>query len=119
MFKHQLDFWTPDNQDAYYPRMYGNNTNFSGDRGNYAHSQRTQTKYLRDASFLRINNISLGYTVSNKISNKLKLDKIRVFLSGENLHTFHKLPKGIIPDINADGTYPIMKNFALGAQISF
>lgn len=119
MFKHQLDFWTPDNQDAYYPRMYGNNTNFSGDRGNYGHSRRTQTKYLRDASFLRINNISLGYTVPKNVTDKLKMDKVRLFLSGENLHTFHKLPKGITPDVNVDGTYPIMKNFALGAQISF
>ncbi|MDX1364034.1 MAG: TonB-dependent receptor [Arenibacter latericius] len=119
MFKHQLDYWTPDNQDAYYPRMYGNNSNFSGDRGNYGKSQRIQTKYLRDASYLRINNITLGYNLPNEILDKIKFNKIRLFVSGENLYTFHKLPKGIDPDLNADGVYPVMKNIALGAQLSF
>lgn len=119
MFKHQLDYWTPDNQDAFYPRMYGNNANFSGDRGNYAHSRRTQTKYLRDAGYLRINNITLGYTLPKDVINKIKFDKIRLFVSGENLHTFHQLPKGVTPDVNADGAYPIMKNIAIGAQLSF
>ena len=119
MFKHQLDYWTPDNQDAFYPRMYGNNTNFSGDRGNYGHSRRTQTKYLRDASYLRINNITLGYNLPKDVLEKINFDKIRLFVSGENLHTFHQLPKGISPDLNADGAYPIMKNIAIGAQLSF
>ncbi|MDO5980227.1 SusC/RagA family TonB-linked outer membrane protein [Flavivirga spongiicola] len=119
MFKHQLDIWTPDNQDAFYPRIYGNNANFSGDRGNYGHSRRTQTKYLRDASYIRINNITLGYSLPRDILEKIKFTKIRLFVSGENLHTFHQLPKGIDPDVNADGAYPVMKNIAIGAQLSF
>tara|TARA_B110000114_G_C15080261_1_gene393722 strand:+ start:1736 stop:2275 length:540 start_codon:yes stop_codon:yes gene_type:complete len=119
MFRHQLYYWTPDNQDAFYPRLYGDNSNFSGDRGNYAHSRKRQTKYLRDASYLRINNISLGYTLPEKVTDKINFNKIRIFVSGENLHTFHKLPKGILPDVNTDGKYPIMKNIAFGAQLSF
>ncbi|MCF8274439.1 MAG: TonB-dependent receptor [Flavobacteriaceae bacterium] len=119
MFRHQLDYWTPDNQDAFYPRMYGNNANFSGDRGNYGHSRRTQTKYLRDASYLRINNVTIGYNLPKDVLDKINFSKIRLFVSGENLYTFHQLPKGIDPDVDADGAYPIMKNIAIGAQLSF
>ncbi|WP_411030143.1 SusC/RagA family TonB-linked outer membrane protein [Spongiimicrobium sp. 3-5] len=126
-FKHQLDYWTADNQDAFYPRLFGDNTNSSGDRGNYGHSRRVQTKYLRDASYIRINNISFGYTLPKEVLEKINFKTIRLFISGENLHTFHKLPKGFDPDVNPDGTrdanpngvYPIMKNIAVGAQLSF
>jgi TonB-linked SusC/RagA family outer membrane protein len=115
VFKHQLDYWTPENQDAFYPRMFGAG---AGDRGNYGSNQRVQTKYLRDASYLKINNITLGYTLPKQVLDRIHLDKVRLFLSGENLHTFHKLPKGITPDVNSDGTYPIQSNFALGVQLT-
>lgn len=116
IFKHQLDYWTPDNQNAFYPRMFGAG---GGDRGNYGINRRTQTKYLRDASYLRINNITFGYTLPRVVLNKINLDKVRLFVSGENLHTFHKLPKGVTPDVNTDGAYPIQSNYALGVQLTF
>ncbi len=120
VYQHQLDYWTPENQNAYYPRIYGDNTTRSGDRGNYGESRRIQTKYLADASYLRINNITIGYSLPESLLEKIKLTKMRIYLSGENLHTFKSLPKGIHPDqIVSEAIYPRMRNFAFGAQLSF
>ncbi|MDY8134174.1 TonB-dependent receptor [Aquimarina sp. 2201CG5-10] len=120
VYKHQLDYWTPDNQDAFYPRIYGDNTTRSGDRGNYGENRRTQTKYLANASYLRINNITIGYSLPQSLLEKNKLTKARIYLSGENLHTFKSLPKGIHPDQNiSQSVYPRMKNFAFGMQLAF
>jgi len=120
MYAHQLDYWTPENINSFYPRMYGDNTNFSGDRGNYGLSRNTQTKYLYDGSYLKIDNITLGYNLSEATLKSVNIDKIRLFVSGENLKTFKNLPKGIHPDQLTDtGTYPYMKNIAFGAQIIF
>jgi len=116
IFLHQLDYWTPENQNAYYPRMFGAG---GGDRGNYGRSQRLQTKYLRDASYFKINNLTLGYSLPKALMDRINFSTIRIFLSAENLHTFHKLPKGVDPDVSADGAYPLQSNFAAGVQLSF
>lgn len=120
LYAHQLDYWTPDNLNAFYPRMYGNNTNYSGDRGNYGLSRNTQTKYLYDGSYLKFDNITVGYNLRETALSSTGIDKIRLFISGENLKTFKNLPKGIHPDQLTDtGTYPYMKSIAFGAQIIF
>jgi len=120
IFAYQLDYWTVNNQDAFYPRMFGNNTNFSADRGNYASNQRTQTKYLYNGAYLKINNVTIGYNLPTKFLEKINLNKIRLALSCENLYTFKDLPKGITPERNgATSTYPFMRTFALATEISF
>ncbi|MCF7567640.1 TonB-dependent receptor [Sabulilitoribacter arenilitoris] len=118
IYKHQLDYWTPDNQDAYYPRMYGDASN-GNTGGNYGRNRRTQTKYLSDESYLRIQNITFGYSLDGKLLDKLNIDKLRVFVSGNNIHTFDKLPKGLDPDQSSNGVYPIMTRYSMGINLSF
>ncbi|MEP2510854.1 MAG: TonB-dependent receptor [Reichenbachiella sp.] len=118
LFKHQLDYWTPDNQDAFYPRMYGDINANPGDRGNYGFSQQVQTKYLYSAAYLRIKNITVGYTFPESIAERINFTKIRIYVSGENLHTFTDLPEGVLPDQSVS-VYPVMRNIAFGAQLSF
>jgi len=79
------------NTDAFFPRPYLNN-NEEAKNKNYPN-----TRYLQDASFLRMQNIQLGYSLPDNLVSKLKLQKIRVALSGENLITFTKVPDGIDP----------------------
>ena len=79
------------NTDAYFPRPYLN-----GDEE--AKNKNTPTtRYLQSGAYLRLQNIQLGYTFPQSIVSKLKLQKVRVALSGENLITFTKLPHGIDP----------------------
>jgi hypothetical protein len=117
IYAHQLDYWTPDNQDAYYPRIYGNpegNTN-----SNYGRSRWTQTKYLSDGSYLRIQNITFGYTFPIQLLNRVKMNRLRIFVAGDNLVTFDHLPTGLDPDQSANGAYPFMRNYSLGLNLTF
>ncbi|WP_341215391.1 TonB-dependent receptor [uncultured Wocania sp.] len=114
IFKHQLDYWTPDNTNAYFPRIYEN--------GNYGKSRRTQTKYLLDGSYLRIKNIALGYSLPNNVLEKIKIDKLRLFISGENLFTFDNLPKGVNTELQNKGggaSYPFLRSYNFGINLSF
>ena len=79
------------NTDAYWPRPYLNGTQEAKNKNN------PNTRYLQDASFLRLQNIQLGYTLPQNIASKLKLQKLRIAFSGENLITFTKIPDGIDP----------------------
>ena len=79
------------NTDAYWPRPYLNATE------NNKNKIYPNTRYLQDASWLRLQNVQIGYTLSDKTITKLHLQKMRLYFSGENLLTFSKLPNGIDP----------------------
>ena len=116
VFQDQLDYWTPENTDAYFPRNYP--------RGgvNYGNSRRTQTKYMLDGSYLRVKNITIGYSIPNSILTKNKIDKLRVFLSAENPFVFSDWPDGInteLVDKSNGATYPYLRSFNVGLNLSF
>lgn len=116
IYAHQLDYWTPTNTDAYFPR------NYETDNSNYGPSRFTQTKYIQDGSYLAIRNITIGYTFSDKFLEKLDINNLRVFLSGENLINSDKLPDGLHPELEDRGrgaTYPFQRKFAFGLNLSF
>lgn len=112
-FKHTLDFWTEDNPEAFYPRCYSNNT------VNTSYNHWTQTKYLADASFVRLQNITIAYTLPKNIVSKLYLENLRIYLTGENLKTWDHLPEGLEPDMLANGawTYPYMRKISFGISL--
>ncbi|WP_417444466.1 SusC/RagA family TonB-linked outer membrane protein [Joostella sp.] len=116
IYDHQLDYWTPENTDGYYPRNYIN----GGE--NYGNSRLTQTKYLLDGSYLRIKNLTFGYSLPKDVLNKIKIDKVRVFVMGENLYSFDHLPDGINTELQNQGqgaAYPYLTSYSLGVNISF
>ncbi len=90
-----------------------------------------QTRYLVDMSYLRLKNITLGYTVPQSILRHIFIQKIRVYGSVNNLCLLHngcgKLP--IDPEMN-DGqgaltygtwgrTYPITRSWSVGLEVTF
>src|SRR5699024_9637010 len=79
IYKNQLDYWTADNVNAYYPR------NYPSSGGNYGVSRQVQTKYLWNASYLQIKNITLGYTIPASILSRYGIENFRFFVSAENL----------------------------------
>lgn len=114
---HGLDRWTPENpsQDVLFP-----NLGFSGMTNNVQPS----TWWQRDASYLRLRTAELGYTLPKKLSQKLKIDAFRVFLSGFNLLTFSKFtfwdPElGAGSSGNTGAKYPIQRTFNLGINANF
>ena len=77
------------NTGAYWPRPYLNRTE------NNKNKIYPNTRYLQDASYLRLQNVQLGYTLPQHMVSRLSLQKLRIYFSGENLITLTKLPKGI------------------------
>lgn len=76
--------------------------------------------WLRNASYLRIKNVQLGYNLPEHLLQKCKIQHLRIYASGENLFTFNKYPKGWDPEINTNGYYyPILANYTIGVNVNF
>lgn len=83
---------------------------------------RQSDRYIEDGSYLRVKNVSLGYTLPEGMLEKTKMSKMRVYLSASNLFTLTRY-KGFDPEVGTNGidngNYPITRTFSLGANISF
>lgn len=88
------------------------------------------TRYIYDGSFLRVRNVTLGYTLPVGLLNRLNIQKFRIFATGQNLFTFTEFngfgnPQGNGAGDNATnngvetGTYPISRNLSLGINLIF
>lgn len=107
--------WTPDRPDAKYPRL-GEPKRGSG--LNYKNS----TYWLQDGSYLRLKNLSLNYTIPEKITQPLQIEKIRVFINAQNLLTFshYKLSDPERNVMQQDiSEYPSVKIISFGANVTF
>ena len=107
----------------------GNVTGVAGEGG--CHNYYPQTKYLVDMSYLRLKNVTLGYTLPEELTKKAFIQKLRVYASCSNLFLLHKgsgdLP--IDPEMNAGQgslgygtwgrTYPITESWSFGLQVTF
>ncbi len=79
------------------------------------------TFWLEDASYLRLKNVQLGYTLPKKISSKARMEKLRVYVSADNLLTFTKFFKSYDPEtpVSKGGYYPQIKTVVFGIDINF
>lgn len=109
--------WTPGMTDAQYPQyIYGDPYNSVSN--NYS------TLYLMDGSFLRLSNISLGYTLPQSVTRKALMEKVRFYVNLDNVHTWTaKNFVGYNPETYANGViawqYPAAFTFTGGVQITF
>ncbi|MEP0713663.1 MAG: TonB-dependent receptor, partial [Algoriphagus sp.] len=89
-----------------------------------------QTRYLLDLSYVRMKNITLGYALPASLISKISLDKVRVYVSGENLFEFDKLDIPLDPEVdytsagrNDSNTfgrvYPYSRTLSFGLQVTF
>lgn len=116
MYEETSDFWTPENTDAYLPKPYNSAEVYK--------NQQSQTRYLQNAAYMRLKNLQIGYTIPGVVMNRIGLNKIRFFLSGENLFTVTSLQKNFDPELTGGGwgagkIYPLMKTVSVGASIDF
>ncbi len=76
--------------------------------------------YIMDASYLRLKNITLGYTIPQKITRKLRMSQIRFYVSAENLYTWqHLRTKSFDPEQSSLLDYPLLKTYTCGLNINF
>jgi TonB-linked SusC/RagA family outer membrane protein len=112
-----LDRWTPDNTEAEFPRLISTDPN---------NNQRPSDFYVEDASFLRLRNLQIGYTIPDRFTQKAKLNNVRLYLSANNLITITNY-SGFDPDIGTTGWildtgidkgyYPSNRTVGFGLQI--
>jgi len=97
--------------------------------GTQSNSTRLSTFYIQDGSFLRITNITVGYSVKPEALQKMKLSAFRVYLGVDNAFTFTKY-LGYNPEVDYNdganltpgvdyGKYPLMRSFNLGVKVTF
>lgn len=89
VFKEHLDYWTPENPNAYYPKPYIHSAGGVGPFRNK--TSQTSDRYLQSAAYCRLKNLTLSYDIPSAWSQKVGLQKVQVFFSGENLLTFTNL----------------------------
>lgn len=123
------NFWREDRTDAFYPRPYnqaGSSTSLN---------MQVQSRYLLNMAYFRIKNITLGYTLPEKLTRKASIKKLRVYAALENFFTFDHL--GSLPiDPEEIGGYsmwntsnynlgrtgvgiPTFKSASVGIQVNF
>lgn len=128
IYTHQLDFWTPVNTDARWPRLSA-----PGSASNTNNYQKSSDIYLFDAAYLRLKNIQLGYTIPNSVCSKVGIQKLRLSVNAQNLFTLTKNtfidPESTEFGSNMGGTggagansgrnYPTLRYFGFGLDVEF
>ena len=118
--------WTPENphNDPKYPRFV-----YGGTGAGAYNTLSGSSRWLHDASYLRIKSFSLGYTIPEKILHKIKVDRIRLYVQAQNLYTFTKFD-GMDPEVEASPTasaergvdfftVPPMRSITFGINLTF
>ncbi len=82
MYKHQLDYWTPENHNARYPRLAA-----PGSVSNTNNYRQSSDIYFYDGAYIRMKNITLGYTLPANLLSRVGIDRVRFYLTAENLFT--------------------------------
>ena len=115
-----LDSWTPTNTDTNVPI-------------NAARTKRITSRFVYDGSYIRLKNISLGYSLSENIVSKMGLNKVRFYISAQNLWTITNYPgtdpeTSYLNDNNSRsntnlgldyGGYPNVRTFTMGLNVKF
>ncbi len=100
---------TRTNLNGKYPRLkYGND----------AVNEAANDFWIHSASYFRMKNVQLGYTLPKSLTNKFSASLVRLYVSGENLLTISPFP-GIDPETQKMSGYPTMKQIAFGLNINF
>ena len=104
------DYWTEDNQDAYWPRLY----NYNGDMYNFQPSD----KWVQNAAYLRLKNITLGYTIPIP---KRYIEKLRFYVTGNDVWEKSDILKVFDPEAGNNvgrNYYPFFRTWSFGVNVT-
>ena len=114
--------WSEDNKDAYFPRPAG------GDGKQLGYLKIANDRYLQNIGYLRLKNLTIGYTLPKRLTQKISISGVRFYFTGENLaywSPIKKYDKYIDPEnARAEGSiwtfsYPWQKTYTVGVDIDF
>jgi TonB-linked SusC/RagA family outer membrane protein len=107
--KMNADYWREDNQDAFFPRarLNGSAVNIN------------QTHFLQNASYIRLKQLALGYTIPAKITQKAHISKLRIYFNADNLWEYSSMPKTFDPELAVANAYPFIRSYSFGLNLNF
>lgn len=110
--KWQLDYWTPDNPNAKYPRLISQTTH---------NNFQTSSFWVYNSAFARLKNLQIGYELPKQLLARTFINKLRFYVSGQNLFTLDSMPQGWDPERNSGGgaVYPITSTYVFGLNLTF
>lgn len=123
------NIWSEENPDAYFPRLRGYTA-----LNSRAELQVVQSKYLQNAAYIRLKNITLGYNLPTSFVNKAGIANARIYATGQNLWTWSPMYKymrtmdpevieGSDPELNSGSgngmSYPMLKTYTIGINVTF
>lgn len=108
--KEMLDRWTPDNPNATWPRLVYNTI----------HNQEASSYWIQNTSYFRLKNVQVGYTLPKTLLDRIHINNVRVYVSGENMFTLTKA-KNLDPEFPSGRAtyYPQTKILSLGLDVTF
>ena len=120
--------WTPENPNAFFPSLKGWR---AGDAGAWKDLAVPQTRYMYSAAYIRLKNLSVGYSFNLSFLRKIGVDRLRVYFSGEDLWESDHLPQGFDPEglnhvagssvgqFGAGKIYPFQRGYSFGLNVKF
>ncbi|HEY6913836.1 MAG TPA: SusC/RagA family protein, partial [Paludibacter sp.] len=113
VFDFHMDRWTPTNPDATYPRLtVGAESTNNAAKSNF---------WIQNGAYVRLKNIQLGYTIPASLTKKVGVNRLRVYLSGENLLTLSKMVGGWDPETTSTSggrIYPVATVTSIGLNLT-
>lgn len=108
------DRWTEENPNGYFPRM-------KGYVAEYTEACLPQTKYKQNAAYIRLKNLTFGYTLPAQWTQKFNVNRLRVFFAGDNLFYISGLYKhyNIDPEGLGGQMYPLQRSYSFGLNVTF
>ena len=103
------DYWREDNTDAFFPRA----------RLNGSAVNEKQTRFMLNAAYIRCKQLAIGYTIPKRITDKIKISKLRVYFNADNLFEFSGMPDTFDPELATVNAYPFMRAYSFGANLTF
>jgi len=112
IYHEQMDYWTPENTHSKYPLLLidgtGNNMN-----------NMPSSFWVRSGAYMRLKNVTLGYTLPKSIVQKLNMESLRLYISGQNLLTIAHAYPGYDPETSIGSFYPLMQIYTFGVNVKF
>jgi hypothetical protein len=122
-FEEHIDFFRPantnsyfgSNTDSYYPKAY---IDAQGNK-----NKNVQTRYLQNAAYMRLKNVQLGYQIPAHLCRKVNLERIRIYVSAENLFTISQIsnifdPEAFSGEYSSGKTYPLSSTLSFGINVN-
>lgn len=113
-FQEPARYVEPRNPDAEYPLLLV-------DAGSTNMNNIVSSFWIKSGAYLRLKNLTVGYTLPKKWTNRVSIDNLRLYFTASNLFTINSGYKGYDPEtgVTSGAMYPVMKTFNFGINLDF